>query len=473
MIKSHRVDVQTSETKTQAMSMLTSPHRGFINNNDQNFSRCCSEIMSYIVYAMRFNSFHIVALTGFVFTILSLISCGYSNQFPLALKDVDSLVNNNPDSAYNLLMANSAAAHSLSHSDRMHYELLIAKAMNKSNRQFSSDSTMKEVAAYYDANGSDNEKMEAHYLLGCVYRDMGEAPVALICYNDAISFADTMQVDCNYATLFRIYGQMATIYGKQHMPKEEISSLRSSSYYANKAGDIYCYIKAKELMVNPYYELNNTSKVLEITDECHDLYEKFGMKEAAASVYPKAILIHINERHFSIADSLIHIFENKSGLFDNSGNISVGLEDYYYIKGLYLLGIHKLNEAESSFRKLLASNRYLSAYDGLLKVYRGQGNVDSVMYFSELREKSADRALQDEQAQAIIQTNDLYNFNRLMNVVEEKDASARRAQFIVIAILLVAPVIFVITFMWYKRKSRLRKEKVAKLQNGVYNVSCG
>lgn len=30
-----------------------------------------------------------------------------------------------------------------------------------------------------------NEKMEAHYLLGCIYRDMKEAPKAMQCYQDA------------------------------------------------------------------------------------------------------------------------------------------------------------------------------------------------------------------------------------------------------------------------------------------------
>ena len=48
--------------------------------------------------------------------------------------------------------------------------------MNKNYVPFSTDSVMQEVADYYDHHGPPNERMEAHYLLGCVYRDMGEAP---------------------------------------------------------------------------------------------------------------------------------------------------------------------------------------------------------------------------------------------------------------------------------------------------------
>ena len=54
--------------------------------------------------------------------------------------------------------------------DRMQGELLRARRMNKEYIDFTTDSVMKEVAAYYDRHGSPNERMEAHYLLGCAYR---------------------------------------------------------------------------------------------------------------------------------------------------------------------------------------------------------------------------------------------------------------------------------------------------------------
>ena len=52
----------------------------------------------------------------------------------------------------------------------MQGELLRARRMNKEYIDFTTDSVMKEVAAYYDRHGSPNERMEAHYLLGCAYR---------------------------------------------------------------------------------------------------------------------------------------------------------------------------------------------------------------------------------------------------------------------------------------------------------------
>lgn len=63
--------------------------------------------------------------------------------------------------------------------------------MNKADISFSSDSIMKNVVAYYEKHGTSNERMLAYYMLGCVYRDLYEAPMALENYDKAAEQADT------------------------------------------------------------------------------------------------------------------------------------------------------------------------------------------------------------------------------------------------------------------------------------------
>ena len=48
------------------------------------------------------------------------------------------------------------------------------------------DSLLLEATKYYDRHGTPNEQLRAHYLLGCAYRDMGEAPAALQSFQDAV-----------------------------------------------------------------------------------------------------------------------------------------------------------------------------------------------------------------------------------------------------------------------------------------------
>lgn len=42
--------------------------------------------------------------------------------------------------------------------------------------------SIKLAVEHFDTYGSANERIRAHYLLGCAYRDMGEAPLALESY---------------------------------------------------------------------------------------------------------------------------------------------------------------------------------------------------------------------------------------------------------------------------------------------------
>ena len=66
--------------------------------------------------------------------------------------------------------------------EQMRKQLMKAKTQNENYEPFSSDSMMLRVADYFDRNGTANEKIMAHYLLGCVYRDLGDMPRSLECY---------------------------------------------------------------------------------------------------------------------------------------------------------------------------------------------------------------------------------------------------------------------------------------------------
>jgi len=398
------------------------------------------------------------------------VACKNRQEIDIIYDKVESLINEYPDSAYNILCGLDSTEIK-NEAYQMRHTLLSVCAKNKLYIELPSDKDFIKVVEYFDAVGNSNEKMLAHYLLGCIYRDTNEAPVALTCYNDAIAFADTTNTGCDFSTLFRIYGQMALIYNKQYMPEEEIAALQKSSKYALECRDTFCYVKGIELMVAPYYQIGDTDKVFEITDSCYNLYKKFGMPQAAASVYPKAIFAYIKKRQYSKADSLMKIFENQSGLFDKDGNIEAGREDYYYDKGIFLLGVNKYNDAEQYFRKLLLSNRQLLAFDGLLKTYCKSRNVDSLTKYAILWENKANETIQKQQSEAIIQARSLYNYNRLKNIAIDEAAAAKEAQHLMLLIATFSIIIILMISIWYRKKNNERKRKLGLLQNNLFNTS--
>ena len=91
----------------------------------------------------------------------------------------------------------------------------------------------QELADWFDRHGSANEQMLAHYLLGRCYADMHEAPMALHCYQEAISRADTTTADCDFAQLSRVYGQSATIFYKQGLYRNSLEYYDMSSEYGS------------------------------------------------------------------------------------------------------------------------------------------------------------------------------------------------------------------------------------------------
>ena len=171
---------------------------------------------------------------------------------PQALLLADSLMNSRPDSALAVLEGAEGQMAGESRSVRMRYQLLRHQAMNKAFVPFTSDSLMLDVTDYYDRHGTANERMQAHYLLGCVYRDMKEAPHAIDCYLDAIVKADTTRNDCDFRTLSSVYSQIADLYHQQLLLSYEIEARRQAHKNALLAHDTLRAISDLKLSASAY-----------------------------------------------------------------------------------------------------------------------------------------------------------------------------------------------------------------------------
>ena len=398
-------------------------------------------------------------------TVIILAACAGNGKEHTKLDVAQYIINERPDSALAILDSLEASSNQFSQSTLRRWQLLRLMAQNKCDTVFRSDSLQLLLTDYYDHHGTPNEKMAAHYLLGRAYSDMGEAPQALQCYLDAVACADTTSLECDYNTLFRIYGQIAKIYQTQYIPNEELKARECYSYFALKSGDIYNQIRGKEKRIGPYYNLGDTAACLRITEQCREEYLKYGMQKEAASVFPTAIYIHLLRSNFDKAREMMEIFEGESGLFDSNGNISKGREGYYYSKGLYYLGIHQNDSAEFYFRKLqkIHYNHDFQVNKGLLSLYRNKGNNDSIAKYALLFEKSCDAIINENQADAIAQAAAYNKYSRFQKESEELAVKAETSKWLsrlLFIIFLFIVVVSTYVFMHYKRK---HKEKIESL----------
>lgn len=343
--------------------------------------------------------------------------------------------------------------------DAMRRELLRAKEMNREYVPFTTDSVMKEVVAYFDRYGTSIEKMEAHYLLGCVYRDLGEAPQALQCYQDAV------ETDSDPSLLIKVYGQMAELYDAQNLPSDEISAMQKIQYYALLEHDSLMYIRALELMTKPYYKLGDTAKVIETVWEAHRLYTEVGDSQKAANAFATLAHIMVKRGQLEEADRLLREYETKTGLFDEMGNIERGHEMYYYIKGNYYLEAGKTDSAETFLRKLLPDYYPADAYRGLLSVYQKRKELDSIAKYARLFEATLDSLNNTRRIETVHQMAALYDYHRFQQKADQEVLAAsearNRANIAIVFIVLIS-IAACTLFIMYRRGKQKQLDKLSE-----------
>lgn len=328
--------------------------------------------------------------------------------------------------------------------DLMHAALDSALELNRNYIPFTSDSTMLEVVEYFDRHGTPNDRLRAHYALGCVYRDLHDAPIALLTWEQGIAAADTTAADCDFATLFRVYGQMSDIYFRQFMPEKQMEANNAFCKYALCAGDTLNYIRGLLLRNSAYLALGDTTAIFRKIEHVRQLYLERGLKAEAAQVYPMAIQLAIDNQQFERAGTMMHIFEQQSGLFDEHGNIARTREKYYYDKGRYFAGVNKIDSAEILFRKLLQCNPALvDAYRGLLTIYREKHFTDSIYKYDILYEKALADYFRQTKVESITQVEGMYDYSLQQQIAKVQEQEALRRGIIILLLLLTGTIGFI------------------------------
>ncbi len=409
---------------------------------------------------MKKNS--IITLLVFFTLLYIMASCTSSNTQLVKLQQIDRMMEKNPQAAYDSLLHSQKEMQQVwTRKIEMKYLLLKAKAENKLYLQMPTDSSFQKVVDYYDDKGNSNEQMEAHYLMGCIYRDQNEAPKAMLWYNKAIECADTLSKGCDYITLYSIYGQMADIYSKQYLHQEAIKAYQNYSYYAAHANNREDYILGLSNTIPEYYALGDTLKAVNLAKKYYTLNNKYGLTQNAALTLPILIYALLAQEKYQQAHYYMNIFETQSGIYGKNGNIQSGYEHYYRAKGIYYLGTNQLKEAELFFRKLDYSGFKYEAAHGLLSIYRTKQNNDSIKKYSILCEQEMDKILNGTQANAVIQATALFNYTKLQQEVEAKKSQQERNKYIT-AFICLGTIFCIISLS--KRYRLMRKKMKADLK---------
>ena len=400
----------------------------------------------------------IIQASVMLLVLLLASSCGRKEADELFVR-VEAVMDEHPDSALAMLDSVAYMTDGYSRSQLMRYHLLHAKAQNKAYVDFTSDSIMKEVVAYYDAHGTANEQVEAHYLLGCVYRDLKESPMALQCYLDATEKADTLSADCDYGMLMRVWGQIANEFDRQAMPYKELEALEEFRKYAKLCDDTLNYIVGIERKMRAFVLIEDTLNALKCINTAYKLYMEIGNKRYAAFSTAPMSKLYLSRGEIDKANRLLCIYECESGRFDSENNIAKGFENYYGTKALYYEKINMVDSAAFYYRKLRSSGYEYEACLGLFGLFSKTCQIDSIIAYAQLYRDALGLTFSSLHTQAMFNAEGMFNYSRNQRIAaeKEKEAELNRQKAFFIAILSFISV-GVILYLFFRFKVKKKEE---------------
>lgn len=398
--------------------------------------------------------------------IMLLASCAGNRKYDDLMQRADSIMNVNDDSAkvaIRMLDGVKSQLPEFSQSQKMRYELLRHKAMNKAYISFTSDSIMKEVVDYYDRHGSANERMLANYVLGCVYRDMHEAPMALEYYNKATEQADTTAADCDYGTLYRVYSQMGFLFSKQYLLYQELNAFDKAEKYAYLAKDTFNAIVNYQNQGEVYDFLGKKDSVIAINLLAAKLFKKHGNDYAAAIAFGCNYNYYIEKKDSINAKKAFEAYSSTG--YEGNSNYEDAKAYVLYQKGTYYLFVNKQDSAYDNLSlsfKMCKSYSIKAATTKALAQYYAKVNQPAMaMKYALQSSEYNDSDLIGARKTQLQQVQAMYDYSRNQEIAKNAEQKAERSTRMNYMIVLSCLMLFLLLSYIYRKQIAIKKKKIA------------
>ena len=398
--------------------------------------------------------------------IMILTSCAGNRKYDDLMLQADSIMDVDDDSAtvaIRMLDGVKPQLLEFSKAQKMRYELLRHKAMNKACITFTSDSVMKEVVDYYDHHGSANERMLANYVLGCVYRDLHEAPMALEYYNKATEQADTTAADCDYGTLYRVYSQMGFLFSKQYLPYQELNAFDKAEKYAYLAKDTLNAIINYQNKGDAYGYLGKKDSVIAINLQAAKLFKKHGNDYAAAIAFGCNYDYYIEKKDSINAKKAFEAY-NSTG-YEGNSNYEDAKAYVLYQKGTYYLFVNKQDSAYDNLSlsfKMCKSYSIKAATTKALAQYYAKVNQPAMaMKYALQSSEYNDSDLIEARKTQLQQVQAMYDYSRNQEIAKNAEQKAERSTRMNYMIVLSCLMLFLLLSYIYRKQIAIKKKKIA------------
>ena len=397
---------------------------------------------------------HLITLT--ILILLTSLNACQRPDYPLTLRQAESVMNARPDSALHLLQGMADSIATLPEEAQMYYHLLTIQAKDKQYITHTSDSLINCIVSFYENYGDKERLMMAYFYQGSIYRDMNDAPWALKAFHQAI---DAGKKAKNLILLGQVYGQMGNLLAKHKLYDEALEVYQVCLRHYQKENDK----KRIPLAIRNVARMYNAK---EMNDSAVFLYEE---------AYQKAIKNGDERSKVSIASELGCLFYEMNKKYE-AKNILRPLVLYKMDNVLLHLGLiyEEINDKDSAFYFLeqVLENGNMSkrsiAHQHLSLIEEKAGNMKAAAYHHLQYQVLQDSILVMTRTAEVENHHLSYNYERLKKAYAElKQTRTNFLNYIFIGLLIAALGTSTFFFM-HRKKVRKHTNLSAVCQHQVF-----
>jgi len=393
-------------------------------------------------------------------------SCGVKSDVIERMEEIKCVGDKNPEMALNMIDSLNIQIREESEYTQRKYDLLKTRLKDKAYIKHTNDITIIKILHYFEDNGSINEKQEAYYYAGSVYRDLQDTPRALDYFHLAEEVAEN-NPECDSVILRNTYSQI-------HVLMYSVQDYKKAYEYALKEYGISAKINKVDLTsLNhvgiSYLCLDSISKAKMWFDiELDSISKQTDLSKYADNIY--SLLYNYSLMRDKERSTVCY---NLSKTLDSEGVYTdkyIALGEYYLLQG-------KTDSAIICYNyRITHNNNLTNKYDvskSLFKIYAAKGTLDKAIHYASMYVDACDSLdLGRRQELASTVNNQFqYHFDKEKEIKIQEEKDKFRFMVIIVSVVSILCITFLGLLLLY-RKNRYMKRllKLSKELDGIGNT---
>lgn len=204
------------------------------------------------------------------FIAFATVACSQDNRID-KMEQIKSVGNENPRLALEMLDSLELDVRNGGEYLRNKYDILKIRLSDKADILPISDMMIKKLVAYFEKEGTAEEKQEVYYYAGSVYRDLQDTPRALDNFFKSLDAAEGNN-DCDSIMLRNTYSNLTYLQAKVHNYQDAAFWAKKEIRISEKLGieDAVAYMQ----LAAAYHAMDSTKMAVTSYDEAYRLIAK-------------------------------------------------------------------------------------------------------------------------------------------------------------------------------------------------------